>query len=338
MGTRVNVEDESRHQQRRRSRVIFVLKLVVGASLIGLLLARMNGQAIGAAFQRYNASALAAAIALTFLGTGVASLRWKLLVPEVPYLRLLRYSLIGQFYSVVLPGQVAGEAVKAWRISRGAIDPTRLVASVLIDRVVGLIGLLLVATAGIALTRDAFAGRLLLPMAGLASALVAGLFALAVPSVYRLASRLIHHAGAWAPRLGHIAAKALLFLGAWRDYAQSPWRLTLSLVFGVIFQLLGVAIYLLLANNMGIEIAAAHWMWIAGVTAIAVLLPLSIGGIGLREGALVAMLAQFGIPGESALALSLGIFGIMLLLAVAGWIAEVTDRRPMGNSAVKARP
>jgi hypothetical protein len=99
-------------------------------------------------------------------------------------------------------------------------------------------------------------------------------------------------------------------------------------VFGVLFQLLGVGVYLLLANNLGIEIATAHWMWMAGVAAIAVLLPLSVGGIGLREGTLVAMLAQFGIPGESSLALSLGIFAMVLLVASVGWIADVTDRQP----------
>jgi uncharacterized membrane protein YbhN (UPF0104 family) len=308
--------------------LIFALKLLIGAALIGLLLARMDGHAIVLAFRRYDAATIGFATILTFLGIGVASLRWKLLIPEVPYLRLLRYSLIGQFYSVVLPGQVAGEAVKAWRISRGAVDPPRLVASVIIDRVVGLIGLLLVAIAGIALTRDAVAGRLLVPMLGLAGALLAGLFALTIPLVYRLVPRLVHHVGVRSPRLRLVAAKALLFLGAWRDYAQSPWRLTLSLVFGVLFQLLGVGVYLLLANNLGIEIATAHWMWMAGVAAIAVLLPLSVGGIGLREGTLVAMLAQFGIPGESSLALSLGIFAMVLLVASVGWIADVTDRQP----------
>jgi uncharacterized protein (TIRG00374 family) len=338
MGARLNTKTKSRQRQGNRERLKFAIKLVIGASLIGLLLARMDGAAIVTAFRRYEVMTLAVATALTFLGIAVASLRWKLLVPEVPYLRLLRYSLIGQFYSVVLPGQVAGEAVKAWKISRGAVDAPRLVASVLIDRVVGLIGLLVVATAGIALTRDAFAARLLLPMDGLASALVVGLLALAIPPVYRLVSRLIHHTGASALRLRHIAAKASLFLGAWRDYAQSPWRLTLSLVLGVMFQLLGVVIYQLLARDMGIEIATSDWMWMAGVTAIAVLLPLSIGGIGLREGALVAMLAQFGIPGESALALSLGIFGLMLLVAVAGWIADVTDRRQVERSDGKGQP
>lgn len=337
MGAPVSVNRNFRPQQRRRSRMIFALKLVVGASLIGLLLGRMDGEAIVAAFQRYSPSALTAAVALTFVGISVASLRWKLLVPEVPYFRLLRYSLIGQFYSVVLPGQVAGEAVKAWRISRGAIDPARLVASVLIDRVVGLIGLLLVATAGIALSRDEFGGRLLVPMASLATALIVGLLALAIPSLFGIVSRFIRLVGASKPRLRDLAAKGLLFLEAWRDYARAPWRLTLSLIFGAIFQLLGVGIYMVLADSLGIEIDARHWMWIAGVTAIAVLLPLSVGGIGLREGALVALLAQFNVPGESALALSLGIFGMMLLVALAGWLADFTDRHPMGNPAGESR-
>lgn len=308
--------------------MIFAAKVVVGASLIALLMARMDGETVLSAFRRYDVATLSMAAALTFFSVAVSSLRWKVLIPEVPFGRLLRYSFIGQFYSVVLPGQVAGEAVKAWKISRGALDPERLVASVLLDRVVGLIGLLLVATVGIAMSKDANSGRFLLPMAALAMTLVAGLFSLAVPAIYDLASRTISHVGARMPRLRRFTGRSLLFLAAWRAYSRAPRQLGLSLVFGVVFQLIGVGIYLLLARNVGIDIAVAPWMWIAAVTAIAVLLPLSIGGIGLREGALVVMLAQFGVPGESALALSLGILGIMLLVAFVGWIADVTDRSP----------
>lgn len=310
----------------RRARLFFALKFAIGLGLVTFLLARMDGSALLAAIRRYNLVSLLGTAALTAFSFFVASARWKILIPEVAYGRLLRYSLIAQFYSVLLPGQIAGEAVKAWRISRGVASGPKLAASVVIDRVIGLIALLVIATWGILAAQDGRSRALLIPIVSLAVALVAGMFALASPRVFRLCSHASHLAGTRFPRLRHIAGQLLMLLTGWRDYTRAPLRLLGAFFLGIIFQLLTVSIYAWLAGSLGIHLNIHHWMWIAGVTSIAMLLPLSIAGIGLREGALVALLANFGVPGESSLALSLGVFLLMLLAAAAGWIADITDR------------
>lgn len=310
----------------RRGRVFFLLKLVIGSALIIVLLSRLDRAELVAALSRYDLPSLLGAALLTLLSFFVASARWKTLVPEVSFTRLFRFSLIGQLYSVLLPGQIAGEAVKAWRISRGATDGPKMVASVMIDRVIGLIALLAVGTVGAFGANDPLSRTVLYPLLAMLVVLLAGLFSLAFPPIYGLHSKILHGVGAKFGRLRGVTVKVLMLVTAWRNYTHSPGRLLLAFALGVVFQLLAVAIYTILASGLGIDLGTRQWMWIAAVTAIAVLLPLSIGGVGLREGALVALLGRFGVSGENAVALSLGLLLMMLMSAFAGWIADATDR------------
>lgn len=304
-------------------RRIFLLKLAVGVLLISYLLSNMDAAAIIAVFRSYDPSSLWGALALTLLSVLVAALRWKVLTPQVRYLRLVRYTFIGQFYSLVLPGQIAGEAVKAWRISRGSNDAPQLVTSVLVDRLMSLIALLLVTIIGIVLVRDELSRRFLLPSIALIVGLLSGLFILRVPFVRVSLSAVVSRTSSRYPKLKLLGERLLLLSTAWMNCTRQTWRLICNISLGILFQLIGVATFTLLADGIGIDIAWTHWMWITGVTAIVALLPLSIGGLGLREGALVALLTQFDIAGESAIALSLAIFSLTIVVALVGWFAEV---------------
>lgn len=308
-----------------RRRAFFFLKLAVGVSLIAYLLSRMEVADIVAAVRGYNVQIWLAGLALTLSSMLVAGLRWKMLIPQVGYFRLVRYSFIGQFYSLVLPGQIAGEAVKAWRISRGSSDAPGLVASVFIDRIIGLIALLLVAIIGIVLARDELSRRFLLAAIGLIMALSAGLFILRLPLAQTLLSGAISHVGSHYPKLRSFGDRLLLLSTAWVNCTRHPWRMICNMFLGILFQLIGVATFALLASGVGIDIAWVHWMWLVGVTAIVTLLPLSVGGLGIREGALVVLLAQFNVAGEQAIALSLAIFSLTLAVALIGWLADVSD-------------
>jgi glycosyltransferase 2 family protein len=78
----------------------------------------------------------------------------------------------------------------------------------------------------------------------------------------------------------------------------------------------------MLASKIGIELRVADWLWVFAVVSLAVLLPLSLGGIGIREGAFVGVLGFLGVAAELALALSLTIFAFQILVASAGAILD----------------
>lgn len=90
----------------------------------------------------------------------------------------------------------------------------------------------------------------------------------------------------------------------------------------IMTQLLGILIYYLLAISLGINIPFIRMGWIRSAVVMITMVPVSISGLGVREGALLFLLNPYGVVGEESLALSFLIFGITLLLigALGGFI------------------
>ena len=164
------------------------IKFLIGLTLLGIILWRFDMQAIFHAIGSYHVLYIAASVGVFLLACLVAVLRWRLFVPQYGYGSLLRLSFIGQFYAMLLPGQLAGEAVKAYRIARGQAEKTKLVASVAIDRVVGTLALLFLAAIGLWLTPQAISPVLGQTLFVLIVLLCLMLVALRVPAVYLLAN------------------------------------------------------------------------------------------------------------------------------------------------------
>lgn len=81
----------------------------------------------------------------------IVALRYKLIIEhkssvKIPYLKILKLNWIGMFFNAVLPGSVSGDLVKIFYIKQfdSKLSHKFLLGSIVIDRVVGLFGLILV--------------------------------------------------------------------------------------------------------------------------------------------------------------------------------------------------
>jgi uncharacterized protein (TIRG00374 family) len=309
-----------------------LLKIGISAALLTLLLTHVEIMQLRNSLAAYRWATLIGALFLLVLGTMLAALRWWILLPEVLYKRLLRYSFVGQFYALVLPGQLAGEAIKAWRISRGRADGPRIAASVIVDRLVGVIALLLLGLFGLSFSDQELASRLLPIFVVATLGLLSFLFVASSQSLGMLAMRTLRTISIRFPRTFSLVDLFATFLASWRGYLAQPLRLLSSLLLGILFQATVVLIYMLLATDMGINVSGFDWMWIVGVTSLAVLLPVSIAGIGLREGALVGCLAVLSVSTESSIALSIGVLAVVLAGALIGAALEVAESTSTSNA------
>ena len=110
--------------------------------------------------------------------------RWlTLLSPLDPAQRpplsvVMRVFFVSTFVGTFLPASVGGDAVRAYGLSREGVGGVDAVASVMMDRLLGVVSILLVGVAGVLLARDLIDIRVLLPALGLLA--VACLAALAV--------------------------------------------------------------------------------------------------------------------------------------------------------------
>ena len=75
---------------------------------------------------------------------------------------------------------------------------------------------------------------------------------------------------------------------------------------------------MMIAAKRGIELKMVDWLWDFAGILLAVLLPLSLGGIGIRKGAFVGVLGYLQVPGKLWLARSLTIIALQVFIASAG--------------------
>ena len=93
-----------------------------------------------------------------------------------------------------------------------------------------------------------------------------------------------------------------------------------NLITSVIYQLISALIFYLISVEFRLDLSYWTWCWITGLIAIASLIPLSIVGLGIREGTLIGVLTLFNAPLNTSVAISLVIYILSLQLAIIGLI------------------
>lgn len=314
------------------------LKALVSALLVALLLWRVDVAEVGRVLAVASPGLMALAGLLFFLMHVLNALKLRVLLPELRAGRLLAYTLVAQLYALLLPGQLAGEAVKAYRLSRdegrgqgqGEIGGGRIVSAVAFDKVTGIVGLLLLTGGGLAMQSARFGDGLLVGVGLVLAGLVAATVLLAwAPARALLLALLGWRAG---PRREALLLGPLRrFLEAWRDQTRRPGRALLSVAGGIAVQVAAVAGSQALGLAVGIDQPFSVWGAVIGLMSVIVLMPVTVAGIGLREASLVGLLDLVGVPHAQSLALGFGILAFQVMVALLGAVIDLTvlrERRP----------
>jgi uncharacterized protein (TIRG00374 family) len=283
-------------------------KLVVAAGLLGLLVYWMDWREVVAAIRRADLGWVAAAFAVSVAGSVLSAEKWRGLLAasqiDIGLVLAARLYWIGSFFSNFLPSSIGGDAVRLMLTpAPGRLN--HVAGSILLERVTGLVVLLAITCLGLAVApwiapRLAI-GHLLLPLVGglaLASSLVLLLPRRAAAFLALLRTRLpalLRRPVRIAERLAWTVARQTRDRGAiLRALALSvPFYATVVLAQYFCLRAVGADIPLHYALLFG-----------AGIQLLAVL-PVSINGLGVSEGAFVALYATFGVTVWAALAAAL---------------------------------
>ncbi len=252
---------------------------------------------------------VAAAVMLGQVGLG--GLRWYVILQRLGgRMRLgssLRLFYVAVFFNVCLWGAVAGDVVRIWLARRNAVDMRIAVNSVLLDRAAPLcaVALLVLATLPVFAARVG-AGAAAIP-AALALAGIAGIF---------IVARLHRLPAAWQ---GNWLVRQLQSLGsATRIIFLAPSAAMPMLSIAVAAQIAASFSAYFIARSLAIRLGLLDCLMLMQPVALITALPISIGGWGVREATIVALLALIGVPSEAALALSIQIGLTSFLVSLPG--------------------
>jgi uncharacterized protein (TIRG00374 family) len=283
---------------------------------------------------------LGAALGLTVIAmVGLTALRWRQLIAaqgmSASLGALAIDYMVGYAFNMILPGSVGGDVYRVIRLGDRTKNRSGALASVVTERLLGLVGLLPVGTVGLALTevRLVGQGQFVLALSAL-SVILLTLPLWAHPRVVRLLrpvySRLFRHPLA---RRFSLQARAVRLYGAFSTYTRRALTLVLPLVATVVARLMWTAAAYLTGRAIGMRLSYPTYMAVLSITELVRMLPISLGGVGVREGAFVVLLAPFGVSSGRAFMLSFLFYLMLTALGVAGGVIYAV----LGLKASEAR-
>jgi glycosyltransferase 2 family protein len=305
---------------------LLLVKVATSTILLAWIVSRASFSEILAAFSSASIPLLLAAYALTVVGTMLTVSRWRLLLraqgAPLPFLRLLHSYLVAMFFNNFLPSTVGGDASRAYDCYRMTGGNRRAMSSVVLDRLLGLLALLVFALGSLHFAK-AVSDQV--PVLALwLSLAVIGLGGVVGAIFFGLPSRGTASAMALIPRQLHRVIAAIvgafeLYRGQWQTLAIA-FALSLLLQFNVIVH------FVLIAQALGLDVPARDFCLIVPLVSFVIMLPISINGIGLRENALAVMLGYYGAGAAEAVALAWLVHIANLILSLAGGLIYASRR------------
>lgn len=275
------------------------LRYAVAVLLLVWLFSRFPLSQVGAVLARAGLPTLLLGAAAAVAAQMVASVRLALVARHHGFTITAReasgINFAAAFYGLTVPaGNLAGGAVRIFRLGGGG-RPMPALAAVFADRVHATYGMLLAGS--IFWLADPVARP---PALGLA---LLGITA-AVPGAYLLLRK-------GSPLAARLPEKWSRALG--REAAIAPSETARIVGLSMVAQLFGLGAVVAAAFAVGLGVSPLTLGWVRTAVMMLVMLPITIAGFGVREGALVAVLAQYDIPGEQAVAFSLLMFALATL-------------------------
>jgi len=264
-----------------------------------------------------------------FFGCSVLStVRWKILLAvqgiNMTWLRTWQLFMIGMFFNLFMLGSTGGDVVKMFLTMREAPDKRgAALLSVFIDRVIGMMALILISLAFLYFRYDVLShssgsatllNTLLLLLA--ASVVVTvGMFAVS-------AFGWVHYLPSWTPLRGRIVELS----AACHMYAKG-WRLTIwaFLISFPLFAMFFITFYCA-AKAFTDQLGLVDIFSVLPIVAVITAIPISVSGIGLRESLFISLLAPFGVSAAVATLISITGFLINTIGSLAGGIVFLLYR------------
>ena len=257
------------------------------------------------------------ALPLVLLGPLLSAARLKILTNALAMSLSVReiteVNFITRFYGLALPGQLATGAIRWLRLTRIEDRKTGVLAAILFSRLLHLLALGSLGAVFYALD---------LPAMGQAFSLIGLLLLLGALSLGMLLLALANR----SPLAQSVEAMGSLrrvvsTVRRFRDLSRAS--LSLAMGFSLAENLAATVVMYLLAQAVGASVPFVSLGWIRATVQLLIQLPISISGLGVREGGLLIALEPYGVAGSSAVALSLLIFGVILLVGLIGGVLEL---------------
>ena len=288
------------------------IRLAIAGGLTAYLFWKIHPREVLAAAAAAHWGPIGIAVLLVLVDRSLMAYRWMALLCTIepwqrpPLSTVMRIFFVSTFLGTFLPASVGGDAVRSYSMLKLNVAGSDAVASVFMDRMLGVASVLLMAVVGLFFARDLATNTAIL--AGLSFSTT-----LCLLTMFVIFSRRGAQAAVWIAALVPIAAVqgvTARLVDSIRKYAGHPGSLVKVLLCSVLVQVLRILQAYCL--GLGLDIAAPLTAYFALIPLIllVMLLPVTFNGIGTGQAAFIWAFRHAGVPDAAAFALSVLFVGL----------------------------
>ena len=312
-----------------------LLRLIVAVGLTLFVLWQTNLTNILHHFSNADIKLIGVAAFLTVADRILMAYRWLGLLSSLgralrpPFHILIRIFFISTFVGTFLPASVGGEAFRAFSLTRHRVSGPDAIASVFMDRMMGVLSVLILGAGGLLLARDLARDPLVL----------SGLVITACGCVVVVLLIFNEQAAAWAHHLSScLPFKKLKQIGsklidAIQRYAMHRSTLFYVLICSIAVQIVRILIAYFIGKGLHIDVSLHVYFTLMPLIVLIMLLPVTVSGIGTSQAAFVWFFGRVGVTAEEAFALSVIFVGLSILGNIPGGILYTIKGLPKAESA-----
>jgi len=311
----------------RKKTIFFVLKLVVSLGLLAFFLfSKTSVKEIGLKLKGVSWGWLAVSFSLHALGLLISAYRWQILAraqgDEIPLLYLAKSYLVGTFFNNFLPTRIGGDVVRIWDGSRYSKSLLKSSAIVVVERFTGIMTLFIFALVA-SLFRLDMSRKIPVIRAALAVGLIGlvGVVIFFLPMFGRLLTKL--------PEKGFlkkIKQKIIAFRETVMAYKNQRAAFARACLWAVLLQLNVIIYYFLIGRALHIAIPFIDYFIFIPIVLLIQIIPITINGLGLREGAYIEIFNFYGIGPETAFSFSIIEIAFGLIIGLIGAVIYVSRK------------
>jgi len=300
--------------------IAILLKVLVSLGLITFLISQVDFSKIINILKNVDIAMIFYALFFLTVQVFIATTRWQhVLICQkiaIDYKNTLQILWSGLFFNQAMPSSVGGDVVRGYYLKKQGMTLGRATLGVLMDRLFGMVGLVLLVLASLPLlfqlvdNQIARTGVLLIAF-GMSLALLLVFFADKLPGDF---SHLKLIRGFYS------------LSQSGRHCISERYNGFIILMISIIIHLISVVAVIILSAGLGLDIEWGGFLLMVSLVGLMMVVPISIAGWGVREGVMVVGFGYLGVAPESALALSI-LYGLsMLAVALPGGIIWMFKR------------
>lgn len=285
-----------------------LLKIAISLALIAVVLHAFDVRGVVSHLAKVDAVTLLLALATALSIVPLHTLRWLSVIrangSQLGFKTALQLVLIGHFFNQTLPSSVGGDAVRIWCAYRAGLKFSDSASTVIIDRALTLFSLLLLTTAGLPWLFEIIVD----PAARwtLSAVIFSGVAGFGILLALRRVPQIVAR---WR------VVRALLGLAALARKVMSNARYALPIIFLSVMSFMGFAVIVfIMAHAMKLDITLRDCVLLVPPVILVTVVPVSIAGWGVREGAMVVAFGFINVPASAAFAVSI-LFGLTFAVA-----------------------